>query len=68
MTSPPPPPAKAPAPGARCPICGKPPRAESRPFCSPRCAQIDLGRWFGEQYRVPVQPGRDDGEEAPEAG
>lgn len=36
-----------------CPICGRPARAESRPFCSARCADVDLGRWFGEQYRVP---------------
>jgi endogenous inhibitor of DNA gyrase (YacG/DUF329 family) len=25
-----------------------------RPFCSPRCAQIDLGRWFAEDYRIPA--------------
>jgi endogenous inhibitor of DNA gyrase (YacG/DUF329 family) len=25
-----------------------------RPFCSRRCADIDLGRWFGEEYRIPV--------------
>ncbi len=29
-----------------------------RPFCSRRCADIDLGRWFGEEYRIPV-PDRD---------
>jgi endogenous inhibitor of DNA gyrase (YacG/DUF329 family) len=23
------------------------------PFCSPRCRQIDLGRWLGEVYRIP---------------
>jgi endogenous inhibitor of DNA gyrase (YacG/DUF329 family) len=39
-----------------CPICGKPPTEAARPFCSPRCADIDLGRWFGEAYRVPGEP------------
>ncbi|QQR82071.1 MAG: DNA gyrase inhibitor YacG [Deltaproteobacteria bacterium] len=24
-----------------------------RPFCSDRCRKIDLGKWFGESYRVP---------------
>ena len=24
------------------------------PFCSARCRKIDLGRWLGEQYRVPA--------------
>lgn len=40
-----------------CPICQKPaaPRAEnaSFPFCSRRCRAVDLGRWLGEEYRVP---------------
>jgi endogenous inhibitor of DNA gyrase (YacG/DUF329 family) len=44
----------------RCPICGKemPPGEEypTRPFCSERCKLIDLGKWLGEQYRVPVAP------------
>ncbi len=25
-----------------------------RPFCSPRCRLLDLGRWLDEEYRVPV--------------
>lgn len=41
----------------RCPICQKPvaPRTENRafPFCSPRCRAVDLGKWLGEEYRVP---------------
>jgi endogenous inhibitor of DNA gyrase (YacG/DUF329 family) len=37
-----------------CPICGKPPTEAARPFCSPRCADIDLGRWFTESYAVPT--------------
>lgn len=42
-----------PARTARCPICGRPATAEARPFCSPRCARLDLGRWLSEQYVVP---------------
>jgi len=37
----------------RCPVCGKPALDRVRPFCSPRCADVDLGRWFSGQYRVP---------------
>ncbi len=40
-----------------CPICRKPaaPRAENRafPFCCDRCKLLDLGKWLGEEYRVP---------------
>ena len=36
-----------------CPICGQPAQARYRPFCSRRCADVDLGRWFSGQYRVP---------------
>ncbi len=38
-----------------CPICGKAVGEEAakyRPFCSKRCADIDLGRWLNEDYRV----------------
>jgi endogenous inhibitor of DNA gyrase (YacG/DUF329 family) len=43
---------------ARCPICGRPRAQRYRPFCSARCRDVDLGRWFGEAYRVPaVEPG-----------
>lgn len=37
-----------------CPICGKPTTSGYRPFCSRRCADVDLGRWLTEGYRVPV--------------
>jgi endogenous inhibitor of DNA gyrase (YacG/DUF329 family) len=40
-----------------CPICKKPSSAATRPFCSPRCADIDLGRWLTEQYVVPGADG-----------
>lgn len=36
----------------QCPICSKPAHEKFRPFCSSRCASIDLGRWLGEKYRV----------------
>ena len=42
---------------AKCAICGKPVTAEYRPFCSKRCAHIDLGRWLKEGYRVPTNEG-----------
>ncbi|GBQ43700.1 DNA gyrase inhibitor YacG [Komagataeibacter sucrofermentans] len=38
---------------APCPICGQPAHPRYRPFCSRRCADVDLGRWFSGQYRVP---------------
>ncbi|MCI1436796.1 MAG: DNA gyrase inhibitor YacG [Acetobacter indonesiensis] len=39
-----------------CPVCGKPTQPAIRPFCSQRCADIDLGRWFTGQYRIPGPP------------
>ena len=36
-----------------CPICGKPAVAAYRPFCSKRCADLDLARWFRGDYAVP---------------
>jgi endogenous inhibitor of DNA gyrase (YacG/DUF329 family) len=41
----------------RCPICRKPASPATRPFCSARCADIDLGRWLTEQYVVPGADG-----------
>jgi endogenous inhibitor of DNA gyrase (YacG/DUF329 family) len=40
----------------RCPICGKPPAPDYRPFCSKRCADVDLGRWLQGRYAVPGEP------------
>jgi uncharacterized protein len=37
-------------PPKRCPICGKPAVLEYRPFCSRRCADIDLNRWLVGAY------------------
>ena len=36
-------------------MCGKPVLREHRPFCSRRCADLDLARWFGESYRIPAE-------------
>ena len=41
-------------PTKRCPVCGKPALARFRPFCSKRCADIDLHRWLAGSYAVPV--------------
>lgn len=43
-----------------CPICDKPADAAYRPFCSRRCADIDLGRWLNESYAVPVAEDEED--------
>jgi len=40
--------------GGRCPICGAGTVPRYRPFCSKRCADLDLGRWFNGSYTVPV--------------
>ena len=39
--------------GTRCPVCGTPTEAATRPFCSVRCADIDLSRWLGGGYAIP---------------
>ena len=36
-----------------CPICGKPREVKFAPFCSRRCADIDLGRWLKGSYAIP---------------
>jgi endogenous inhibitor of DNA gyrase (YacG/DUF329 family) len=37
-----------------CPICGKPTDERRKPFCSKRCADVDLNRWLSGVYAVPV--------------
>ena len=39
---------------ASCPVCGRPAAAESRPFCTARCKDIDLQRWLSGSYAIPV--------------
>lgn len=49
----------------KCPICGRPPQAETAPFCSRRCADEDLRRWLSGEYRVATaeRPENDDSAE-----
>jgi endogenous inhibitor of DNA gyrase (YacG/DUF329 family) len=46
-------PAKPSANPPRCPICGKPPVDRYQPFCSKRCADVDLSRWLKGGYAIP---------------
>jgi uncharacterized protein len=47
----------------RCPICKKPVKEYDDPtspnpffpFCTERCKLIDLGRWLGERYHIPIK-------------
>jgi len=51
-----------------CPICKKPVNElddpvspnPSFPFCGERCKLIDLGRWLGERYQIPIKPDDDE--------
>ena len=49
---------------AKCPICGKPAVPERRPFCSARCANVDLQRWLSDRYVLPASEDSDSVEEA----
>jgi len=49
-------------PRQRCPICGKDTVAQYRPFCSTRCADVDLNRWLSGVYAVPVTAGEEEDE------
>jgi hypothetical protein len=51
-----------------CPMCGKPVQLQYRPFCSKRCADLDLSRWLNGVYAVPVAAVDDDEDERPELG
>lgn len=43
-----------------CPICGKPAREATRPFCSARCRDVDLNRWLSGSYVIPASEGDED--------
>jgi endogenous inhibitor of DNA gyrase (YacG/DUF329 family) len=43
-----------------CPICRKPAVERFRPFCSGRCKDVDLGRWFSGAYAIPAVESADD--------
>jgi endogenous inhibitor of DNA gyrase (YacG/DUF329 family) len=49
-----------------CPICGKPALMRFKPFCSKRCADVDLNRWLKGAYAIPaVEDPDEDGSEPP---
>jgi uncharacterized protein len=49
-----------------CPICGKPRDALYAPFCSRRCADVDLGRWLKGSYVIPgMTAAEEEDEETP---
>lgn len=39
----------------KCVICGKPQDERFRPFCSKRCADVDLARWMKGIYAIPAE-------------
>jgi endogenous inhibitor of DNA gyrase (YacG/DUF329 family) len=54
-----------------CPVCSRKvgPLAENPgfPFCSPRCKQVDLGKWLDEAYRISSHPSEEEGESSLES-
>lgn len=49
---------------SKCVICGKPQDPGYRPFCSKRCADVDLHRWLSGGYAIPaVEEDDPDGED-----
>jgi len=38
-----------------CPICARETDAKYRPFCSRRCADVDLGKWLTGSYAIPSE-------------
>ena len=55
-----------PSPVRPCPICGRAASAETFPFCSKRCADVDLNRWRSGVYAISVREDPDEGETAGE--
>ena len=49
-----------------CAVCGRSVTEKYKPFCSARCADVDLGRWLGETYKVPTSEVPDEFEELPD--
>ncbi|WP_424832987.1 DNA gyrase inhibitor YacG [Ruegeria sp.] len=50
-----------------CPICGKETLHAFRPFCSKRCADIDLAKWMNGSYAVPSERDEDVDDELDQA-
>ena len=40
--------------GSGCPFGDRPVEEKSKPFCSKRCADLDLGKWLNESYAIPA--------------
>ncbi|HEY8269050.1 MAG TPA: DNA gyrase inhibitor YacG [Xanthobacteraceae bacterium] len=53
-------------PARRCPICGMATADAYRPFCSRRCSDVDLNRWFSGVYAVPVREDDDETASVPD--
>ena len=45
---------------AACPLCQQPAEAPHTPFCSRRCAQLDLGKWLTGDYAIPAHEAMED--------
>ena len=55
---------------ATCPECGDPVDPAHKPFCSRRCADVDLHKWLSGRYAIPAAPdgeGDDEGDDEPAA-
>lgn len=50
-----------------CPICGKPHQLDYRPFCSRRCANVDLQRWLTGRYSIAGDAQDDEADARPES-
>jgi endogenous inhibitor of DNA gyrase (YacG/DUF329 family) len=48
------------APSKVCPLCGKPMLERYKPFCSKRCADVDLHHWLSGKYAIPGGPSDED--------
>jgi uncharacterized protein len=51
-----------------CAICGKPAMVRFKPFCSKRCADVDLNRWLKGAYAIPAVEEPDEGDLEPPRG
>jgi endogenous inhibitor of DNA gyrase (YacG/DUF329 family) len=51
-----------------CPICDRDSAPKTAPFCSTRCADLDLGRWFTGRYALPVMEEDDTANQEDEDG
>ena len=51
-----------------CPICARPTDPKYRPFCSRRCADVDLGKWLTGAYAIPAEATDDENPQTDPAG